>query len=196
MAVLLPRPSSTTTMNGDAAPRRQPRSPHGAARRLPRRRRGSLGRDRGRDDEDWQRSSRSSARRAGEPTIRHPGRAQAHEDELEARLTRWTTTLPSEEATRRLQAAGVAAFPAMTNHDLAEDPHLNGREFFVDVPHPEVGKRHHAGIPWKLSQMPAPSPPPRPVSGSTAAKSSAKSSATPNPRSKRSPPTACSVDDL
>ena len=42
----------------------------------------------------------------------------------------------------------------MTNQDVAEDQHLNGRGFFVDLPHPEVGKRHHAGIPWKLSATP------------------------------------------
>ena len=33
------------------------------------------------------------------------------------RLTRWTSTRSPEEATHRLQAAGVAAFPTMTNQD-------------------------------------------------------------------------------
>jgi crotonobetainyl-CoA:carnitine CoA-transferase CaiB-like acyl-CoA transferase len=88
-----------------------------------------------------------------------------HEDDLEQRLTRWTATLSPEEATRRLQAAGVAAFPTMTNQDLAEDSHLNGRGFFVDLPHPEVGKRHHAGIPWKLSATPCAVAAPAPCLG-------------------------------
>jgi benzylsuccinate CoA-transferase BbsF subunit len=93
------------------------------------------------------------------------GDRKRHEDEIEARLTRWTTTLPADEVTRRLQAAGVAAFSTMTNQDLAEDPHLNGRGFFVDVPHPEVGKRHHAGIPWKLSGTPCAVTAPAPCLG-------------------------------
>jgi benzylsuccinate CoA-transferase BbsF subunit len=77
-----------------------------------------------------------------------------NEDALEERVTRWSTTLSAADATERLQAAGVAAFPTMTNQDIAEDPHLNARAFFVDLPHPEVGPRHHAGIPWTLSDTP------------------------------------------
>ena len=42
----------------------------------------------------------------------------------------------------------------MTNQDIDEDPHLNERGFFVDLPHAEVGRRHHAGIPWRLSGTP------------------------------------------
>ena len=53
-----------------------------------------------------------------------------------------------------LQAAGVAAFPAMSNKDLAEDPHLLERGFLIEPEHPEIGKRKHAGIPWKMSGTP------------------------------------------
>jgi crotonobetainyl-CoA:carnitine CoA-transferase CaiB-like acyl-CoA transferase len=53
-----------------------------------------------------------------------------------------------------LQAAGVAAFPAMSNKDLAEDPHLNQRGYLVRMDHPEIGARIHAGIPWKMSATP------------------------------------------
>jgi crotonobetainyl-CoA:carnitine CoA-transferase CaiB-like acyl-CoA transferase len=79
---------------------------------------------------------------------------QRNEDALEARITEWTTAVSAEEATKRLQASGIAAFPSMTNRDLAEDVHLNQRGFFVDLPHPEVGPRHHAGMPWRLSETP------------------------------------------
>jgi crotonobetainyl-CoA:carnitine CoA-transferase CaiB-like acyl-CoA transferase len=53
----------------------------------------------------------------------------------------------------------------MTNQDIAEDPHLNVRAFFVDLPHPEVGPRHHAGIPWKLSDTPCAVAAPAPCLG-------------------------------
>jgi benzylsuccinate CoA-transferase BbsF subunit len=74
-----------------------------------------------------------------------------HEDELEELLTAWTRTRTPEEATATLQAAGIAAFTAATNRDIAEDPHLNARGYFVELEHPEVGTRRHTGVPWRMS---------------------------------------------
>jgi crotonobetainyl-CoA:carnitine CoA-transferase CaiB-like acyl-CoA transferase len=74
-----------------------------------------------------------------------------HEDDVEAIVTAWTSTRSPEDGTAALQAAGVAGFTAATNRDLAEDPHLNARRFFAELPHPEVGVRKHAGIPWRMS---------------------------------------------
>ncbi len=67
-------------------------------------------------------------------------------------MSAWTSTRAPEEATATLQAAGVAAFTAATNRDLAEDPHLNARGFFVELPHPVVGTRKHVGVPWRMSE--------------------------------------------
>jgi crotonobetainyl-CoA:carnitine CoA-transferase CaiB-like acyl-CoA transferase len=78
------------------------------------------------------------------------GRKQ-HEDALEDLVAGWTRAHSPEDATALLQAAGVAAFTAATNRDIAEDPHLNARTFFVDLPHPEVGVRRHIGVPWQMS---------------------------------------------
>ncbi len=77
-----------------------------------------------------------------------------HEDELDERISQWTRERSREDVTSTLQHLGIAAFPTMTSRDLDEDTHLNARGFFVDVPHPEVGRRRHAGIPWKLSGTP------------------------------------------
>lgn len=77
-----------------------------------------------------------------------------HEDELENLITAWTETLTDKEVTNRLQAVGVAAYPALTNQELAEDPHLHERGFFVHLPHAEVGVRQHAGVPWVYSDTP------------------------------------------
>ena len=77
-----------------------------------------------------------------------------HEDALEAAVTAWTETLTDEAVTTTLQAAGVAAFPALTNKELAEDQHMRGRGFFAELPHPEVGVRQHAGVPWMFSDTP------------------------------------------
>ena len=42
----------------------------------------------------------------------------------------------------------------MTAKDLADDPHLAERGYLVELEHPEIGKRKHAGIPWKMSGTP------------------------------------------
>ena len=48
----------------------------------------------------------------------------------------------------------MAAFPSMSNKDLAEDPHLTERDYLVQLEHPAVGRRIHAGIPWTMSATP------------------------------------------
>jgi crotonobetainyl-CoA:carnitine CoA-transferase CaiB-like acyl-CoA transferase len=79
---------------------------------------------------------------------------KANEDDLERIVTAWTTAQNKWEATRALQAVGVAAYPTMSSKDLLEDPQLNERGFFVRLPHPEVGVRAHAGMPWLLAHAP------------------------------------------
>lgn len=76
---------------------------------------------------------------------------KANEDELERIVEDWTSKRDPFEITRLCQAAGVAAFPPLVNRELAEDPHLAARGFFVEKEHPEVGVRKHAGIPWRMS---------------------------------------------
>ena len=56
--------------------------------------------------------------------------------------------------TELLQKVGVAAFPSMSNKDLATNSHLTDRGYLVQKEHPEVGKRIHAGIPWHMSGTP------------------------------------------
>ena len=48
----------------------------------------------------------------------------------------------------------VAAFPAMSNKDLATNEHLLERGFLVQMEHPVVGRRLHTGIPWAMSGTP------------------------------------------
>ncbi len=78
----------------------------------------------------------------------------ADQDRLDERLTAWTATLDRWEVTRRLQAAGVAAFPSLSPRDVAMDPHLEARGFLEQLEHPVVGRRIHAGVPWRLTSGP------------------------------------------
>ena len=102
---------------------------------------------------------------AADPRFRTASDRKRNEDELESLVATWTSRMTAEEATCRLQSAGISAFPSMTNQDLTEDPHMNGRNFFVDLPHSEVGNRHHAGIPWRLSETPCTVERPAPCMG-------------------------------
>jgi benzylsuccinate CoA-transferase BbsF subunit len=167
-ASLLPDALFEFQMNGAPPPRDGNRhsrmAPHGVFR--------SAGADRWVSiavgtEAEWQAlcSVMGEAALASDPRFSTAVERKRNEDALEERISRWTKELSSEEATARLQAAGVAAFPTMTNQDLAEDPHLNARGFFVDLPHPEIGPRHHAGIPWRLSATPCSVAAPAPCLG-------------------------------
>ncbi|MEM7278323.1 MAG: CoA transferase [Pseudomonadota bacterium] len=107
------------------------------------------------DDEAWQRMAALVA-----PELAHDTRfktlaaRKANEDALEARITEWTCGQDRWALTRALQAANVAAFPTLTCQDIVHDEHLNTRGFIERLPHPEVGVRAHAGIPWRMHQRP------------------------------------------
>ena len=79
---------------------------------------------------------------------------KANEDALEEIITAWTKERDRWEVTETLQKVGVAAFPSMSNKDLATNPHLTARGYLVQKEHREVGKRIHAGIPWQMSGTP------------------------------------------
>jgi benzylsuccinate CoA-transferase BbsF subunit len=79
---------------------------------------------------------------------------KANEEMLEEIVSSWTKERDRWDVTEVLQQAGVAAFPSMSNKDLATNPHLSARGYLVQRDHPEVGKRIHAGIPWQMSKTP------------------------------------------
>jgi len=108
------------------------------------------------NEDEWQRlcAGMDRPQLATDPRFASLTARKHNEDALEELITAWTETLSAEEVTARLQAAGVAAFPALTNKELAEDTHLRDRGFFVELPHPEVGVRRHAGVPWVFSETP------------------------------------------
>ena len=88
-----------------------------------------------------------------------------NEDALDGIITRWTSERDRWDAAESLQKAGVAAIPTLTNKDLALDPHLRERGFLVELEHPEVSRRTHAGVPWTMSATPCKVRYPAPILG-------------------------------
>jgi benzylsuccinate CoA-transferase BbsF subunit len=91
---------------------------------------------------------------ANDPRFASADTRKRNEAQLDEIITKWTSQRDRWEITKRLQGAGVAAFPSMSNKDLTHDPHLKERGYLVQLEHPEVGRRIHAGIPWKMSASP------------------------------------------
>jgi len=78
-----------------------------------------------------------------------------NENELNSRIEEWTIKHTAEEVMRVMQAAGIAAGVLQTGQDLLEhDPQLKHRIFFHALDHPEIGKHHVSGPPFKLSETP------------------------------------------
>ena len=80
------------------------------------------------------------------------GRHQRH-DALDGIIGAWTSSMTNMEATRILQARGIAAFPSLSDVELYEDPHFKERGDWVEVQH-RLGPEWIYGMPWKLSETP------------------------------------------
>jgi crotonobetainyl-CoA:carnitine CoA-transferase CaiB-like acyl-CoA transferase len=152
---ILPEGILPYTMCGEQPARRGNRdewlAPHGIFR--------AAGEDRWvsivvRNDAEWTRLAPLLGEAAADPRFATRAGRKAHEDELEAIVTAWTRERDAWAITEQLQALGIPAAPVMDMRDVAEDPHLNQRGFYVRLEHPEVGVQQHAGIPWKLHGTP------------------------------------------
>jgi formyl-CoA transferase len=71
--------------------------------------------------------------------------------ELIAEISAWTSKHSKHEAMRLLGEAGVPASAVFDTKDLFDDPHLVGRGFVKQVPHPERGSVRLLGWPARLS---------------------------------------------
>jgi benzylsuccinate CoA-transferase BbsF subunit len=76
-------------------------------------------------------------------------------DELDRRVEGWTMQHTVEEVMTWLQAAGIAAGVVQDARDLANDPQLRSRGFFVELDHPELGKAMSDAVPIRLSRTQA-----------------------------------------
>ena len=83
-----------------------------------------------------------------------PGRLE-NSDELNKLVEAWTMEHTAEEVMILLQREGVTAGVVQDASDLASDPQLRARDFFIRLDHPELGKTISDATPIKLSDTPA-----------------------------------------
>ena len=74
-----------------------------------------------------------------------------NEDTLESIVSDWVADQDRWTLTHALQSLDVPAFPSVDTKDIVECDHLNARGFIEYQAHPEVGRRAHTGVPWRLS---------------------------------------------
>jgi len=91
-------------------------------------------------EEDWQRFCRISnlteLKRAKFSAWTGRGQDRAA---LDRQIAQWTTGLTSKTLVSRLQRAGIAAGVVQNAEDLAKDPQLSARRFFIQLEHPKFG---------------------------------------------------------
>jgi benzylsuccinate CoA-transferase BbsF subunit len=88
---------------------------------------------------------------------------QQNRDRLDRMLSEQTSQLPVEELFHRLQSAGVPAGPCHSFKALVEDPHMQSRGLYRQVPTSDGTGKMTTGLPWrdetawkgKLSSSPA-----------------------------------------
>lgn len=78
-----------------------------------------------------------------------------HIEELNELLEQWTARHSPQDVMDSLQRAGVPAGVVKDAHELAEDPQLTSRGFFVDAQHPVLGKTTFDSTPIRLGRTPA-----------------------------------------
>lgn len=90
----------------------------------------------------------------------------ANVEMLDRLVAAWTSEEVAEDLMHTLQKAGIPA-GVVQNHDdlLHHDSHLQERDYFVPLDHPEAGTRLHDGVAIRLSETPGRIASPAPLLG-------------------------------
>jgi crotonobetainyl-CoA:carnitine CoA-transferase CaiB-like acyl-CoA transferase len=106
------------------------------------------------NDAEWQRFCQVMGNPAwtSDERFSTPSRRKEHAGELDELLGQWTVRHPPEEVVDLLQGAGVPAGVVQNAEDLAHDPHLRAREFFVSLEHPILGETISDSSPIRFTE--------------------------------------------
>ena len=103
-------------------------------------------------DEEWRALCRIMGRRElGEDERMRDGFSRwRNRDELDRIIGEWTRDYTDYEVMEMLQGAGIAAGPSVDIAELATDPHLKARDYFVEIDHPEMGMGVYGRLPIRM----------------------------------------------
>ena len=115
-------------------------------------------------DQNWRRLVAASGRAdLADPAFdRHPDR-MALSEKLDEALAEWTCAEQAEHLMERLQAAGVATSVVRFTPEVMACRHLEQRDWFRRIEHPDMGEHRYNGHPWRMDGLleRADLPPPR-----------------------------------
>ena len=77
-----------------------------------------------------------------------------NQDELDRIITEWTIGQAPVDVMIQFQKVNIASAPVYNAEERFKDPHLRERGFFVEIDHPEAGKREIPGVFARLSETP------------------------------------------
>jgi formyl-CoA transferase len=99
---------------------------------------------------------------ATDPRYASHGSRGSHQQELDALIERWSSTLSTREVLAAMNEHGVPAGLIYRAPEMLEDPHFAARQAIATVPHPDFGELRMQNVAPKLSETPgsirAPSP--------------------------------------
>jgi crotonobetainyl-CoA:carnitine CoA-transferase CaiB-like acyl-CoA transferase len=118
-------------------------------------------------DEHWQRLCRAMGKPewAADPKYRTKRQRWEKKYVLAEEIEKWTAHYTVKEVGEFLDRERVANSPILNIQQVADDPHLNARGYFVEVEHPIIGKAKIPGIPFQLSETPGEVERPSPLVG-------------------------------
>jgi benzylsuccinate CoA-transferase BbsF subunit len=107
-----------------------------------------------RDDADWSRLAsligRAEWSDQGHPFRRLDGRLDRLQ-EIDRAIRDWVASRTAREVERSCQALGIPAGAVLNGQELAEDPHLQARDFFLALDRAHVGQKRYPRQPFRLS---------------------------------------------
>ncbi len=80
-------------------------------------------------------------------------------------MAEWLMAHGKMELMEMCQAAGCPVTAVFTIEEAARHPHLQARDYFVDIEHPALGRVHCLGAPFKLPASPGGPHSPAPLLG-------------------------------
>lgn len=91
---------------------------------------------------------------AGEPGFQTAAARNQNREILDKIISNWTGQREHYQVMHLLQAHGIAAGAVLKGTETIVDPHLEARDFWDVVDHPEAGVYKQVTTPWKLSNNP------------------------------------------